>query len=196
MKVCFFSLGCDKNKTDSEKVLSYLLKNYDIEIVGEPEEADIAIVNTCSFIRDAKEESISTIKHLENIKKKTGLKVLLMGCLTNDKSVNLLKIIKKDDVILPIDKYLSDLYNVDDRIMNVLSFSSSIKISDGCDKNCSYCIIPKLRGSYKSNTIDNIYNEAKKLVDGGTRELNIVAQDTLNYGIDIYHKRSIVPLIK
>lgn len=196
MKVSFYQLGCDKNKVDGEKILKDLIDKYDIEIVEDPRISEICIVNTCAFIRDAKLESIKIIKNLQKLKSKSRLKrIVIIGCLTNDKTIDLSKYLKKEDRIYNIHEYLDDLFNCDDRVRDILSFSSSLKISDGCDKKCSYCIIPRLRGHFRSSKIEKLVKETKKLSKLGTTEISIVAQDTLSYGIDLYKKKMIVPLI-
>ena len=202
-KLFFVSLGCDKNKVDSEKILDFFISHRDCVVVDDPSIADIAIVNTCSFILDAKLESIETIKHLYQYKKNGSLKKLIVyGCLAKESTINIdnhdgdfFDIKQYADEVKYFDEYLYDLDKSKNRAMDILSFSSSIKISDGCNKNCSYCIIPKLRGKLHSNTIENLYNEAKFLAENGTTELNIVAQDTLSYGIDIYNKKEIIKLL-
>lgn len=198
MKIFFVSLGCDKNKVDSEKVLDFFIKKYSAELVTDIKDADVCMVNSCAFIGDAKNESINYLKYINHIKNK-NCKVVLLGCLAKEYELNKNNIkcdLKKIcDYILPVDKYLYDLNSWQGRIFEPISFVESLKISDGCNKNCTYCIIPKLRGVYKSNTIENLYNEVKLLTMSGTRELNIVGQDILNYGIDIYKKKSLPNLI-
>ena len=188
MKVCFISLGCDKNTVDSEKIFDFFNKKYKCDIVVEPERADIVLINTCAFIKDAKKESIDYIKYLVTLKRKGIVKkILAFGCLVaeNAKTNEYDDIFKDVDVTLDINKYLEGLNNVNDRMTDVLSFSSFIKICDGCDKFCTYCIIPYLRGRFKSNSYKNIIEETKKLAKSGVKELNVVGQDILSYGKDI-----------
>lgn len=188
MKCCFITLGCDKNTVDSEKIFKSFIDNYDLEITLEPECADIVILNTCAFIKDAKQESIDYIKYLTGLKRKGKVKkILVTGCLVaeNAKTNAYNEILKDVDVVLELSKYLSDLNNVNDRASDVLSFSSFLKICDGCNKFCSYCIIPYLRGRLKSNTIHNLVEETTKLAKNGTKELSIVGQDILSYGYDM-----------
>lgn len=202
-KLYFISLGCDKNKVDSEKILDFFINKKNCIVVDDLNKADFAIVNTCSFIEDAKLESIDAIKELYEYKKNGKLKkIFVYGCLakeyklSKDKNENFsFELDKYADSINYLDDYLYDLDNTKNRAMDILSYSSSIKISDGCNKNCSYCIIPKLRGKLHSNSIENIYEEAKFLAENGTTELNIVSQDTLSYGIDLYKKKSIIELL-
>ncbi|MBP3201745.1 MAG: 30S ribosomal protein S12 methylthiotransferase RimO [Lachnospiraceae bacterium] len=188
MKVCFISLGCDKNTVDSEKIFDFFNKKYKCDIVVEPERADIVLINTCAFIKDAKKESIDYIKYLVTLKRRGIVKkILAFGCLVaeNAKTNEYDDIFKDVDVTLDINKYLEGLNNVNDRMTDVLSFSSFIKICDGCDKFCTYCIIPYLRGRFKSNSYKNIIEETKKLAKSGVKELNVVGQDILSYGKDI-----------
>lgn len=188
MNVCFITLGCDKNTVDSEKIFKVFTDKYDCNIVIEPEKADIVLLNTCAFIKDAKKESINYIKYLVSLKKKNTIKkVLVFGCLVaeNNKTKEYNELFKDVDVVLNIDKYLESLNVVNDRMTDILSFSSFIKICDGCDKFCSYCIIPYLRGRFKSNSYENIIEETKKLAKCGVKELNVVGQDILSYGKDI-----------
>lgn len=202
-KLYFISLGCDKNKVDSEKILDFFINKKHCIVVDDVKKADIAIVNTCSFIEDAKLESIDAIKELYEYKKQGKLKkIYVYGCLAKE-----FKLAKENnsEISFDLEDYADDinyfddyLYNLDmtkERAMDILSYSSSIKISDGCNKNCSYCIIPKLRGKLHSNSIENIYDEAKFLAENGTTELNIVSQDTLSYGVDLYKKKKIIDLL-
>lgn len=187
MKVLFVSLGCDKNTVDSEKVLKRFLTKYNCDIAVNDRDADIVIINTCSFIHDAKKESINYIKHYNRLKKE-GLikKLLVLGCLVTENSITheYDSILNDVDVSLSLENYLSDLDKLTSRTKDFLSFSSSIKICDGCDKYCSYCIIPYLKGHFKSNTPENILSEAKKLAQNGVKELVVVGQDILHYGSD------------
>lgn len=188
MKVCFISLGCDKNTVDSEKVFKAFVEKTSCDIVLSEKEADVVILNTCSFIRDAKNESIDYIKYLISLKKKHIIKkILVIGCLVAENNITRMydDLFKDVDVALSIDKYLDDLNMTNDRMTDVLSFSSFLKVCDGCDKFCSYCIIPYLRGRLKSSPMKNLIDEAKKLVKNGTKELNIVGQDILSYGKDL-----------
>ena len=137
MKAIFVSLGCDKNTVDSEKIFKRYVNKYNLDICIKPTDADIAIINTCSFIHDAKKESIDTILYFSNLKKKGIIKkVLVLGCLVaeNKKTHEFDDVFVDVDVALSIDEYINDLYDMNDRAVDVLSFSSSIKICDGCDK--------------------------------------------------------------
>ena len=202
MKAIFVSLGCDKNTVDSEKIFIRYVKKYNLDICVKPEDADIVIINTCSFIHDAKKESIETILYFAKLKKQGIIKkILVLGCLVaeNKRTHEFDNIFANVDVAVSIDEYINDLYDMNDRAMDVLSFSSSLKICDGCDKYCSYCIIPYLRGHFKSALKDSIVKEVKLLAKNGTREVSIVGQDILRYGKDIElykdEERPIVSLI-
>lgn len=204
MKVLFVSLGCDKNTVDSEKILKRFTSKYNFDIALTPFDADVVVINTCSFIHDAKKESIDYIKYFTKLKKQGVIKkILVLGCLVaeNIKTKEYDNLFKDVDAILSLDKYLDELGKYDDRMHDVLSFSSSLKISDGCNKFCSYCIIPYLKGRYKSIDPKFLLRETKKLAKAGTKELSIVGQDTLYYGMDLVNsgfkntKRPIVELI-
>ena len=199
MKIYFVSLGCDKNKVDSEKILDFFISKYNVEIVDDPDYCDIAIVNTCAFIGDAKKESIEVIKDLYERKQQGKIKkIMAVGCLAKECKINGFdnsELSTYADEILPVDEYLSELDNMTDRVIDVVNYSRPIKISDGCDKNCTYCIIPRLRGKQVSRKIDDIVLEVEKMTDLGLVELEVVAQDTLSYGIDLYKKKSIVELL-
>lgn len=204
MKALFVSLGCDKNTVDSEKIFKRFLTKYNCDVAVSGEDADIVIINTCSFIHDAKKESLDYIKYYVDLKKK-GLikKILVLGCLISENNITheYDELLNEVDVSLNLDKYLADLDKITNRISDVLSFSSSIKICDGCDKYCSYCIIPYLKGHFKSSEPSCVLQEVKQLAKSGTKELSIVGQDILHYGFDFKNKNTIgaekpiVPLI-
>ena len=212
-KIALISHGCAKNLVDSELILGVLAQN-GYEITLNEDETDIVIVNTCSFICDAERESISTI--LELVDK--GKKVIVAGCLAQKHPEELRKEIpelagivgatdfnKIVEVIKNIDKdYVSEVSekpnyiypeNVE-RQQITMGASSYIKIADGCNYRCGYCIIPYLRGDYHSRKMEDIIAEAKKLVKRGVTEIILIAQDTTGYGIDIYKKPMLPELIK
>ena len=193
MKCCFITLGCDKNTVDSEKIFKQVIDKYKCEIVTRPENSDIVLLNTCAFIKDAKTESINYIKYLVSLKKKGIIKrIFVTGCLVSENSKSGIydELFKDVDVSLNISKYLSSLDNVNDRVNDILSFSSYLKVCDGCNKYCSYCIIPYLRGNLRSNTLKNLVAESKLLAKNGVKELSIVGQDVLSYGEDIKNDSS------
>lgn len=212
-KIALISHGCAKNLVDSELILGILIKN-GYAITLNEDETDIVIVNTCSFICDAERESIGTI--LELIEK--GKKVIVTGCLAQKHPEELKKEIPEIAGIMGItdfNKITDILKNIDsdfteeisekpnyiypenvERQQITMGASSYIKIADGCNYRCGYCVIPFLRGDYHSRKIENIVEEAKKLVKKGVTEIILVAQDTTGYGIDIYKKPMLAELLK
>lgn len=212
-KIALVSHGCPKNLVDSELILGMLAQNgYGITL--NEDESDIVIVNTCSFICDAERESIRSI--LELVDK--GKKVIVTGCLAQKHTEELKKEIPElagiigtadfgaiVDVIKNIDKkFVSEVSEKPDYIYpeNIerqqitMGASSYLKIAEGCSYRCGYCIIPYLRGDYHSRTIENVVEEAKKLVKKGVTEIILIAQDTTSYGIDIYKKPSLPKLLE
>ena len=212
-KIALISHGCAKNLVDSELILGILSQN-GYEITLNEDETDVVIVNTCSFICDAERESIGTI--LELVDK--GKKVIVAGCLAQKHPDELKKEIpelagivgttdfnKIVEVIKNIDKdYLAEVstkpnYNYPENVERqqiTMGASSYIKIADGCNYRCGYCVIPYLRGDYHSRKIEDIVEEAKKLVKRGVTEIILIAQDTTGYGIDIYKKPMLAELLK
>ena len=210
------TLGCSKNDVDSSMMYSLLNKDK-YKMVERPSDADILIVNTCGFIDAAKEESIDTI--LESVEyKKNGKckKVLLSGCLAQRYPEELIKEIPEVDGIIGtgninyinelLDRSLEgDLFIKTDNLNSAyiegirkekVNTTEYVKISEGCNNNCSYCIIPSLRGKNRSRKIEDIYSEVEYLVDKGAREIILIAQNTTDYGIDLYSKYSLSNLIK
>ena len=209
------TLGCSKNDVDSSMMYSLLDKNK-YQMVNEPSQADILIVNTCGFIDAAKEESIDTI--LESVEYKNEgrcKKVLLSGCLAQRYPEELIKEIPEIDGIIGtgnidyinelLDRSLAgDLFIKTDNLNSayiegirkeVVKTTEYVKISEGCNNNCSYCIIPSLRGKNRSRKIEDIYSEVEYLVSKGAREIILIAQNTTDYGIDLYSKYSLANLI-
>ena len=218
MKLFFVSLGCDKNLVDSEKMLA-LLAEQNIEITEEPKEAEIIIVNTCGFIHDAKEESIETILEMAEYKK-TGkcISLIVTGCLAQRYAEEMQKEIEEVDVVVGTAAYdqifeavKESLEGRREPVMESLdylpkhltrrlgsrtgSYSSYLKIAEGCNKRCTYCIIPYLRGNYRSVPMEKLLAEAKDLADQGVKELILVAQETTVYGIDLYKKKMLPELL-
>jgi ribosomal protein S12 methylthiotransferase len=216
INVVIVSLGCDKNRLDSEQMLSNISAQY--LIVNNPEAADIIIVNTCGFIEAAKEESINTILEMAAYKKNFHCSILVVtGCLGQRYKNELMELIPEIDILLGVNDYkqLNNLINnflengqksincndsfneIDegDRILTTASYYAYLRIAEGCDNYCTYCIIPKIRGSYRSRKMENIISEAEKLIKNGVKELILVAQDTTLYGIDIYGQKSLSVLI-
>lgn len=218
-KVAMESLGCSKNTVDAEIMLG-ILEQKGCLITKNFDQADIIIVNTCSFINSAKEEAIEVI--LENAEfKKTGkLKHLIMtGCLSQRYSKDLIKELPEVDGFLGTTSYtkIADLIEnlenanapiawIDDinkeiktdlnRKILTPKYSANLKIAEGCDNKCTYCIIPKLRGQYRSFPMEDILSEAKKLAKSGTKELIVIAQDTSRYGLDLYGEKKLSELLK
>ena len=217
-KVLFISLGCDKNLADSEEMLGMLVA-HGYTIVNNETEADVAVVNTCAFIHDAKEESISNILEMAKYKETGSLKVLLVtGCLAQRYKEEIIKEIPEvdavlgttsfDDIIEALDKafegekYLefkdiSYLPDVDTkRMITTGGCYEYLKIAEGCDKHCTYCIIPKLRGRYRSVPMEKLVKQAEYMAEQGVKELVIVAQETTIYGCDLYGEKSLHKLLK
>ena len=193
MKLYLESLGCDKNRVDSEKLLSELLGKYDgAEVTLDPSEADIAIVNTCSFIGPAKEESINTILDLAEYKKSGRLKKLIVaGCLVERYKDEIRKELPEIDEIASVKDYVRRLDSQMKRVESGERYTRYLKIAEGCDKYCSYCIIPRLRGHFRSIPMEMVLEEARELVKDGAKELILVAQETTLYGTDLYGKKSL-----
>lgn len=213
-KVFILTMGCSKNDVDSE-TMAYKLKNNDYTIINNPSDADYIIINTCSFINAAKEESIDAIFDMIN-QKKDGAKIIVSGCLAQRYSKelkeeipeidiivgtgnfqNISEIIKeyeennKDDVY--IDNINADIEYIEKDVADITEY---VKIAEGCNNNCSYCIIPKLRGRLRSRPIDDIVNEINHLHKLGTKEVILIAQNTTDYGMDIYSRPSLDMLLK
>lgn len=216
IKVGIVSLGCDKNRLDSEQMLNNI--NAEYLIVNNPEAADVIIVNTCGFIEAAKEESINTILEMADYKKNFNCSILVVtGCLSQRYKDELMELIPEIDILLGVNdyKHLNNLIDKflkngqksivcnnstneiteGDRILTTPSYYAYLRIAEGCDNYCTYCIIPKIRGSYRSRKMESIISEAEKLIKSGVKELILVAQDTTLYGIDIYGKKSLSVLI-
>ena len=193
MKLYLESLGCDKNRVDSEKLLSELLEKYEgSEVTLDPSEADIAIVNTFSFIGPAKEESINTILDLAEYKKSGRLKKLIVaGCLVERYKDEIRKELPEIDEIASVKDYVRRLDSQMKRVESGERYTRYLKIAEGCDKYCSYCIIPRLRGRFRSIPMDMVLEEARELVEDGAKELILVAQETTLYGTDLYGEKSL-----
>lgn len=218
MKILFISLGCDKNLVDTEMMLG-MLADRGFSITSAEEEAEAAIVNTCCFIGDAKEESINTLLEMAELKKSGQLKVLIAaGCLAERYREEIQKEIPEVDVILgtmAIEQvaealeealagekrnYYRDINETlvygRKRLVTTGGHYAYMKIAEGCDKHCTYCVIPKVRGSYRSVPMESLIKEAKELAQGGVKELILVAQETTLYGVDLYGRKSLPELLK
>ena len=217
-RIFISTLGCAKNLVDSEMMLGTLVKN-DYLQTGSIMDADIAIVNTCGFIEAAKEESINEILELAQYKERGNLKYLIVtGCLAQRYSDELLSEIPEIDIVLGTTSFdmilekieelkggirSSLITDIDKHIAEEIprslltdTFSAYIKIAEGCDNHCTYCIIPKLRGKYRSRRQEDILKEARQLAKNGVKELIVIAQDTTKYGLDIYGKKAISDLMR
>jgi len=217
-KVGMVSLGCDKNRVDSEIILGKMSNEY--EITSDPKNADIIIVNTCGFIESAKQESIDTILEMADYKVNYKCKLLIAtGCLTQRYGEELRQLIPEMDIMLGVNDYnkinefitdfiegnkiASELLNYSDeninegkRILTTQKESAYIRIAEGCNNFCTYCIIPKIRGKFRSRKMENIINEAKDLSESGVKEIILIAQDTTLYGSDLYEEKSLHLLIR
>ncbi|MBP3610209.1 MAG: 30S ribosomal protein S12 methylthiotransferase RimO [Lachnospiraceae bacterium] len=217
MNVLFISLGCDKNLVDSEVMLG-LLRDKGYSLTNEETEADIIVINTCCFIHDAKEESIQTILEMAEYKKAGRLQVLLVtGCLAQRYQSEILAEIPEVDAVLgttATDKIVeameealtgkkaeryADLQALPlpetNRVNTTGGYYSYLKIAEGCDKHCTYCIIPSLRGNYRSIPMERLVKEAEFLAEGGVKELTLIAQETTVYGVDLYGKKMLPELL-
>ncbi len=218
MKIFFVSLGCDKNLVDSEMMIG-ILADRGHSIIDDEKEADVVVVNTCCFILDAKQESIDTILQMAELKKTGKLQVLLVtGCLGERYREEIQREIPQVDAILgtnsfdkianAIDEvmagkgqnYFTDIQAVPvhghKRMVTTGGHYAYLKIAEGCDKHCTYCIIPKIRGNFRSVPMEVLLKEASKLAEDGVKELILVAQETTVYGKDLYGKKCLPELLK
>jgi ribosomal protein S12 methylthiotransferase len=202
-KVGIITMGCPKNMVDSEKLGAALQHNgFDVE--HENQEADIVIVNTCGFINDAKEESINEIlSQIERKRENADLKIIVTGCLSERYRDQLLSEIPEVAALFGVHDYdkvvellAGSNLKTDERILATPSHYAYLKISEGCNRNCSFCAIPLIRGKHISVDMDLLINEARQLANNGVKELIVIAQDTVSYGLDLYGERRIVPLLR
>ncbi|MDE6904274.1 MAG: 30S ribosomal protein S12 methylthiotransferase RimO [Lachnospiraceae bacterium] len=217
MKVFFISLGCDKNLVDSENMLG-MLTEQGVTVTNQEQEADVIIVNTCCFIGDAKEESINTILEMAEYKKSGNLKGLIAaGCLAQRYCEEIKREIPEVDAILGTNSW-DEVYQAvrqvlegkkyenvkpltsipqfsEHRIVTTGGHYAHLKIAEGCNKRCTYCIIPQIRGEYRSVPIEELAAQARRLGDAGVKELILVAQETTLYGVDLYGKKSLGRLL-
>ena len=217
MKLLFVSLGCDKNLVDTEYMLG-MLQADGIEITNDEAEADIIIVNSCCFINDAKEESINTILEMAEYKKTGSLKALIVtGCLAQRYQEEIKTEIPEVDAILGTNSY-DDIVNAvhealeghfykncgtleglptlkNKRSVTTGGHFAYLKIAEGCNKHCTYCIIPSIRGKYRSVPMEDLVAQAKELVENGAKEIILVAQETTLYGVDLYGNKSLHKLL-
>lgn len=217
MKVLFISLGCDKNLVDSEEMLG-LLASHGYSITDDETAADVIVINTCCFIHDAKEESIQTILEMAEYRKNGSCKALLVtGCMAQRYQKEIRQEIPEvdavlgttafDDILEALEKALQgsgveefkDINYLplvgENRVLTTGGHFAYLKIAEGCDKHCTYCIIPKLRGNYRSVPMERLIAQAEYLAKQGVKELILVAQETTIYGTDLYGKKSLHVLL-
>ncbi|MBO4216451.1 MAG: 30S ribosomal protein S12 methylthiotransferase RimO [Clostridia bacterium] len=217
IKVGFVSLGCSKNLTDTETMLARLNKD-GFEITPDETEADVVVINTCGFIESAKRESIDSILDIAWLKKHGKLKAIVVtGCLAERYREQITEEFPEVDAVLGVgscgkitdaveaavkgkkftdfgDKNASPLGG--DRILTTPEYTAYLKIAEGCDNRCTYCAIPLIRGKFRSRPMDDIVKEAKELETLGVKELNLIAQDTTRYGLDLYGRYALAGLVK
>ena len=210
--VGIISLGCSKNLTDSEVMLGILSEGFTIE--PDVSNADVVIVNTCCFIDDAKQESIDAILEAASLKEGRCRTLVVAGCLAQRYKDEILKEIPEVDIILGTADYhrigeilknntkqtfgdidISPDYSNLPRINSMPFYTAYLKIADGCDNHCTYCVIPSIRGKFRSRSIEDLYAEAANLAESGVREIIVIAQNTTDYGLDIYGRRALSELL-
>ena len=216
-KVSIVSLGCAKNQVDAE-MLFYKIREAGYEISEDPGVCDVAIVNTCGFIESAKQESIDEILELSTLKREGQIKkIIVTGCLAERYNNDMMKemceidavvgIGANNDIVAILDKVMDDekvqahpdklLMPLEGkRLQSTPQHTAYIKISEGCDNRCTYCAIPLIRGGHRSRKMENIIEEAKGLASKGVKELNVIAQDTTRYGMDLYGEYKLAELLK
>lgn len=208
-KINIVTLGCSKNTVDSENVAGHLKDaGFTVRFDDDKNTADIVIINTCGFIGDAKEESISAILEYAELKrrKKNPKKIIVCGCLSQRYADDLRTEIPEVDAFYGVNDWsnlLSDIVKeysetefTSRRLVSTPKHYAYLKIGEGCNRSCSYCAIPLIRGRFVSRPIDDLVQEAKRLVAGGVKELLVIAQDTTYYGMDIYGKRALAELLE
>lgn len=218
MKLLFISLGCDKNLVDTEHMLSMITQD-GITITNDENEADVIVVNSCCFINDAMEESIQTLIDMGTLKETANLKALIVtGCLAQRYAAEITEQIPEVDAIIGTNSYdeiVSVIHDVLDgkkiqiekplsglpenyagRTLTTGGHFAHLKIAEGCDKHCTYCVIPSIRGAYRSVPMEQIIKEAEKLAQDGVKELILVAQETTLYGVDLYGKKMLPELLE
>ncbi|MFG6367997.1 MAG: 30S ribosomal protein S12 methylthiotransferase RimO [Lachnospiraceae bacterium] len=221
MKILFISLGCDKNLVDTEKMLGILVQR-GFSITDDEQEADAVVVNTCCFINDAKQESINTLLEMAQLRQNNSVKALIAaGCLAQRYREEIQREIPEVDAILgttaidaiadalddvfsgksknyleDVNRNLAHTNNLRKRIVTTGGHYAYLKVAEGCDKHCSYCIIPKVRGNYRSVPMEDLVQEAQKLVASGVKELILVAQETTLYGVDLYGEKRLPELLR
>lgn len=216
-KIAFISLGCDKNRVNTEQMMS-LVQDAGHELVYDPNGADVCVINTCGFIDAAKEEGIANILAMANLKEEGCLtKILVTGCLSQRYREEIKESLPEVDGILgtgsytdivaaiedvmkdEMPEYFGDINQTDDeglRILTTDSYFAYLKVAEGCNNNCAFCAIPRIRGRYRSRTMENILEEARYLSEQGVKELMVIAQDVTRYGTDLYHTHKLPDLLR
>ncbi len=217
MKVAFISLGCAKNTVNAEQMMA-LCRDAGMELLSAPEGADVAVINTCGFIDSAKSEAIDNILAMAELKAEGQIgKILVTGCLSQRYKEEILKELPEVDGILGTGSYSEIVPAIQevmgggtpcrfgsihapveelDRVLTTPPYIAYLRIAEGCDNHCAYCVIPSLRGKYRSRRMEDVLAEAQKLADGGVKELIIIAQDITRYGIDLYGEKKLSALLR
>ena len=218
MKAGFISLGCAKNLVDTEGMLG-IMREHGIELTAEPAEADILIVNTCAFIQSAKEESITTVLGMADYKETGRCRSLIVaGCLGQRYGQQLLDEIPEANAIIGTGAWSRIMEVVEEtlkgrrlviageddtiydantpRLRTTPNYTAYVKIAEGCDHRCAFCAIPLIRGGFRSRAMEDIVSEARELAESGVRELVLIAQDSANYGLDLYRKPMLASLLR
>ena len=216
LKFGVINLGCDKNRIDAEIIINSLKNKY--ELVSDENKADILLINTCGFIESSKQESIDTILEMARFKEGQCKVLIATGCLTQRYGKELLELIPELDILLGVNDYdkLHDCIekalttgekscitsysdtniNIGSREVTTGGTTAYLRISEGCNNVCAYCAIPKIRGRYRSRNMEDILKEAKELALNGYKEIILVAQDTTNYGVDLYGEKTLHVLLR
>ena len=217
MKVSFISLGCAKNTVNAEQMMA-LCRDAGMELLSAPEGADVVVINTCGFIDSAKSEAIDNILAMAERKAEGRIgKILVTGCLSQRYKEEILTELPEVDGVLGTGSYSEIVSAIEevtaggvpcrfgsihapveelDRVLTTPPYIAYLRIAEGCDNHCAYCVIPSLRGKYRSRTMENVLAEAQKLSDSGVKELIIVAQDITRYGIDLYGAKKLSALLR
>ena len=217
MKVSFISLGCAKNTVNAEQMMA-LCRDAGMELLCAPEGADVVVINTCGFIDSAKSEAIDNIIAMGELKAEGRIgKILVTGCLSQRYKEEILAELPEVDGVLGTGSYSEIVSAIEevtlgdtpcrfgsihapveelDRVLTTPPYIAYLRIAEGCDNHCAYCVIPSLRGKYRSRAMENVLAEAKKLADGGVKELIIIAQDITRYGIDLYGTKKLPALLR
>ena len=217
MKVSFISLGCAKNTVNAEQMMA-LCRDAGMELLSTPEGADVVVINTCGFIDSAKSEAIDNILAMAELKAEGHIgKILVTGCLSQRYKEEILTELPEVDGVLGTGSYSEIVSAIEevtaggvpcrfgsihapveelDRVLTTPPYIAYLRIAEGCDNHCAYCVIPSLRGKYRSRSMENVLAEAQKLSDSGVKELIIIAQDITRYGIDLYGAKKLSTLLR